>query len=148
MITVFSQQDPRWASYKYTNGYTIGRWGCLVTVLSMARNWFYNKQDNPVWTASHLKYTAEGYLLWGSLPDAGLKLIWRYYTRNEQAINEALAAPDKCVALQVNSNHWVWAIGRKLPLLGYKIVDPWDGRIKYTNFYRDNITGSATFSKS
>jgi len=147
MITTYSQQNSQWVNEKLINGYTVGRWGCLAVSLANARNWFYNKNDNPMWTVPKLNYTSDGRILWNSLKNVGLKLVERVYGRNEAKINEALAHPNKCVILQVNNNHWVWAIGRKLPILGYRIADPWDGRIKYINFYRDNITGCAVISR-
>jgi hypothetical protein len=50
------------------------------------------------------------------------------------------------VALQVNNNHWVWLIGRYIPLLGYRIADPMTGGKAYSSRYK-TITGHAVIAK-
>lgn len=147
MLT-FSQQDPRWAKQKLgKSNCTIGRYGCTTTDICMGYDWFYNSRMTPNQCAEKLNYTKDGLILWESLKNIKLKLISRLRYRNDKAIQDALKNPDLISILEVNSNHWLFLIGRKLPILGYKVVDPWDGKIKYTNAYRNNITGCAIISK-
>lgn len=146
MVT-YSQQDPRWAQTKYSNGYTIGRYGCTLTDLTMIRDWFLHDDMVPPVVASKLQY-ASGLIIWASLKNIGLSLVERVRVRNDAKIQQALASSDHCVIVEVNHNHWLWVIGRQLPVLGYRVVDPWDGRIKYTNAYRNNITGCAVIGRS
>jgi len=145
-MLIFSQQDGRWASAIYNGHYSIGRYGCLITCVTMVDDWLFSANRDPLWVASMLAYS-NGLLIWGSLAKIQMKLVQRVYVRNDAIISNALADPSTCVVLQVNSNHWVFAIGRKIPVLGYRIADPWDGRIKYTNAYRNNITGCAVLAK-
>lgn len=145
MIT-FSQQDSRWSNLKFGGGYSIGRYGCVITDLAMIRDWFYNFDSNPIWVSQQLSYS-NGLVIWSSLPKVGLSLVRRVYGRNDTIIKSALAAPDQCCILQVNNNHWLFLIGRQLPVLGYRVVDPWTGQICYTNKYGNNITGCAVIGK-
>lgn len=143
----YSQQDSRWRSVIFGGHYTIGRYGCTITDLTMIHDWFYNEGWSPSNVASKLKYT-NGLIIWKSLENIGLRLINRIRVRNDAAIRGALAANDQCVIVEVNHNHWLWVIGRQLPGLGYRVVDPWDGRTKYTNAYGNNITGCAIIGKN
>ena len=146
-MTTFSQQDRRWVGTKYSNGYTIGRYGCTLTDLTMIHDWFTGEQMTPDQVAAKLKYTS-GLIIWDSLKNVGLKLVQRIRVRDDNAIRAGLAANDQCVIVEVNHNHWLWVIGRSLPGLGYKVVDPWDGRTKYTNSYSNNITGLAIIGRN
>ena len=148
MITI-SQQDSRWAKETLGNTpYTIGRWGCLMTVLTMIRNEIFKSVMTPTQAAKKLQFTPGGLVIWSSLKDINLKLVNRMGFRHDVIIQAAYRSKDQYVALQVNNNHWVWLIGRRLPFLGYRIVDPWTGSICYTNRYHDNITGFAVVSNN
>lgn len=148
MFTNYSQQDPRWASLKLGKSpYTVGRYGCTSVCVTDVMNWLLNKSIPPSETVPKLAYTSEGLILWDSLKNLGLSLVGRFYGRQYEVIDKALADPGLCAIAQVNGNHWVWVIGRRLPILGYRIADPWTGTKAYTNRYKNNITGCAIISK-
>lgn len=146
-MTNLSQQDSRWVGYKYSNGYTLGKSGCLITDITMFYNWAFNRNERPDVLSKKLGFTPDGLLLWNSISNIGLKFLYRYYSRNDAVISEAISNPNKGCLLQVNSNHWLLATGRKLPILGYKVADPWSGTSCYTNKYGNNITGFATITR-
>jgi hypothetical protein len=146
-MVIFNQQDSRWAKETLGNTvYTIGRWGCLNTVLTMVYNQIFNSRMTPLQCAKKLQFTPDGMLKWESLKEINLKLVSRIRVRNDVMIKNALNSPKDYVALQVNNNHWVWLIGRYIPILGYRIADPWTGTACYTNRYKNNITGFALIS--
>jgi hypothetical protein len=146
-MTIFNQQDARWAKEILGNTpYTIGRWGCLTTVLTMIHNEIKGSVMTPLQCAKLLKFTPDGLVIWSSLKEIDLKLVNRMKFRHDVIIQSALNSKDDYVALQVNNNHWVWLIGRYIPILGYRIVDPWTGTKCYTNRYKNNITGCAIIS--
>ena len=154
MLTALSQQDPRWSGKMMGNsGVSIGKAGCLLTDLTMMYDWFFNKTATPDWVASHIQFTDHNYsggaglVIWASITNVGLHCVTRTQGRNDSVIQEGLANPNECVMLQVNNSHWLFLIGRWIPLLGYKVIDPWDGRTKYTNAYGNNITGSVVIGK-
>lgn len=145
-MIAFSQQDPRWAQKKYNNGYTYGRYGCTITCLAMVRNWFYGVVVFPDWVGPKLTYTS-GMIIWSSLANIGLRLVERVRVRNDVKIRAALASPSQCCIVEVNHNHWLFVVGRYIPVLGYRVIDPWRGDYCYTNRYGNNITGCAIISK-
>lgn len=145
-MIMFSQQDPRWANLQFGGGYTIGRYGCVISCLTMARNWFFNDNKTPDWAARLLLFSS-GAVIWSSISNIGLRFVQRVFGRNDAVINEALINPNKCCLIQVNNNHWLWLIGRLVPGRGWKVVDPWHGDICYTDRYGNNITGCAVISK-
>lgn len=148
-LILFSQQDPRWAKETLGNTpYTIGRWGCLMTCATMARDYIFGSGMTPSQVNKKLKYTSGGLLIWSSLPNIGMKLVQRVYRNDYNKLKSVYYSSDKYAILQVNSNHWVWVIGRYIPYLGWKIADPWTGTKTYTNRYGNKITGFAVVSKS
>lgn len=147
-MTIFSQQDSRWANVKMGgSNYTIGRWGCLLTDLTNLRNFIFGSAMRPDQADDKLSFTKDGLLIWGSLSGIGLKLVERVYKNDYNKILSVYKSSDKYAILQVNNNHWVWVIGRYIPYFGWKIGDPWTGTSCYTNKYRNNITGFAVISK-
>ena len=60
-------------------------------------------------------------------------------------ILDGLKDPHKTCILQVNKNHFVLALGKNLTG-GYKIADPWTGKISTTKVYNNNITGCRIIS--
>lgn len=146
-ITPLSQQDSRWGNkYLGKTKYTIARYGCVTVDLTMIYNYIFGRQKTPDNVAQILEYTSGGLLIWKSLQKLNLSLKERFYGKQSDTINAGLKNPKTFVILQVNSNHWVWLIGRYIPYFGYKIIDPWDGRTKHTNAYRNNITGGAVIT--
>ena len=140
-MKIFCQQD-----YKTMLGntrYSVARYGCLTADIAMIYDYIHKLNVNPAEMAKKLEYNSDGLLLWPSLSKIGMKLVSRQYTFNKKVIDSELASPNRYVVLQVNNNHWVWPIGRWIPILGYKIVDPFRGDKCYTNRYKNNITGLA-----
>ena len=141
-----SQRDEKWASEKLGKSYvTVGRYGCLVTSLSMLSS-YYGGYKSPKALAKGLSYTKDGLVIWSSLPKMlPFELDRRLYRRDDKAIKASLKDPDTAVILEVDNYHWVVAIGfYKFAPWVYRIVDPWTGRV--TNMaigpYK-RITGSA-----
>ena len=124
---------------------TVGRYGCLITGISMFLDYFGRYKD-PGLLASILEFTKDGLILWGSLHRVGLKLDKRGYGRNDSDIQAALKNPATVCILQVQGNHWVLATGKRL-LGGYNIADPWFGDRSTTGRYGNSITGYAIISK-
>ena len=107
-----SQRDPRWSNVTlgHTN-YSIGRWGCLVTSLSM---WSGIMPDV---LAKEYSFTDEGYLLWQSIT-APLTFLHRQY--NSDGLEEAFD-DGKAVVVEVEGRHWVAYLGDG------RCNDPWLG---------------------
>lgn len=145
MFQLFSQQDPRWSKdFLGDTNYTCGRWGCLSVVLTMQRNYLINSVMSPKQSIKKLRYRSSGDLEWSSLPAINLILVTRVRTRDDVLMKKYFESPIYEIAIQVNNNHWVWMLSKNyLPILGYKIADPWTGTIAYTNRYKNNITGFA-----
>lgn len=145
MLTIIGQRDPKWAAFKLGNSpCTIGRYGCTTCCLSMVLSWF-NKYKTPSELAVLLDYTNEGYLIWGSLKQkTSIHLENRFVGQRDDLIKEALTNDKKCVILQVDNYHWVWALGKSW-LGGYRIADPWFGDIASTRRYK-KITGGAVLT--
>jgi hypothetical protein len=147
-MTIFKQGDPRWGSVTMgKSGVTLARAGCTTTDIAMAYNWFYGSSMTPGQCAGKLNYNNAGEIIWNSLVNIKMKLVSRIYGKNEIEINKALANPNEVCILQVNGNHWLFLIGRKIPLLGYKVSDPLYGDACYTSRYKSNITGCAILAK-
>ena len=144
-MKIFNQQDyPN--DYLGDTKYSIARWGCLDTVITMIYDYLFSRQLNPVEISKLLSFNSDGELEWWSLKNIGLKLDERVRFYSKEKIDDAYASDDKFIALQVNNSHWVWVIGRYYPYFGYKIVDPLHGDKARSTRYA-NITGHAIISK-
>ena len=143
-MKLYSQRDRRWAAKTLgKTKQTIGRYGCTITAISMAQTSF-NITSDPAMVALRLSFTPEGFLLWDSLKNVGLKLEQRFQGNNAGLIQGALAHPKKFALIQVDSSHWVLATGNYSVGI-YKIADPWDGLRATTKRY-GKITGGAVIS--
>lgn len=120
-ITPLSQRDPRWAAMTLgTTTYTVARYGCTVTCLSMASEFFSQiavtppqnsvKYQLPDKVSQTLEFTPDGLLLWGSLSKLGMKLVERVKVRDDAKIQAVLANPKQACLLQVEGWHWVLAL--------------------------------------
>lgn len=120
-ITPLSQRDPRWAAMTLgTTPYTIARYGCTLTCLSMASEFFSQiavtppqtpvKYQLPDKVSQTLEFTPDGLLLWGSLAKLGMKLVERVKVRDDVKIQAALANAKQVCLLQVEGWHWVLAL--------------------------------------
>lgn len=154
MITPLTQQDKRWNTTKLGNTeFTIGRYGCLTTCVSMATQ-YYNTTVEPKVTyslppklAKSLTFTPQGLLVWSSLSSIGLSRRERFYGQQDDKIRDAIKNPMTVCVLNVNhGNHWVLAYSRNW-LGGYNVIDPWDGKRKGTSGFSD-ITGGAVLTIS
>lgn len=156
MITPLSQRAPICAELCLgQSDSTIGRYGCTITCLSMASEYFHSVNPSiayrlPQELAKTLKFTSEGLLIWESLSSIGMKKENRFYGANYQLINEALAHPKKVCLIQVkmmNGFHWVLALS-KVPGTNdtYNVADPWYGDRSTTRRYKNQISGGAVIS--
>ena len=132
--------------YMGSSGVSIAKSGCLTCSITVGYDALTNKTLNPPMIASKLSYNQQGMLLWGSLGNWGLKLELKSEVPNDTAVNEALVNPDKFAVLEINHGaHFVLVIGKKLPLLGYRIYDPFYGDKAYR--YNSLVTGCRIISK-
>jgi ABC-type bacteriocin/lantibiotic exporter with double-glycine peptidase domain len=140
------QGDPKWGAVTIGDTrYTMSRWGCTITTLSMLSSYF-NRYKTPGQLAKEFKFTKDAEIYWQSIKEdiVGYKFTWRFYGAHYSSIDKALLeSKDTAVILEVDHSHWVLAIG-KVSHGVYKIVDPIDGRVKTTRSY-GSITGGATF---
>ncbi len=145
-MQIFNQQDyPK--DYLGKTKYTIAKWGCLTVTLNMIYNYINGKNIEPPKVAQMFKYLNTGDLIWSSIDILGLKMIERVRTYRKDLIDKAYAIDGEYVALQVNSSHWVWVIGRYIPLLGYRVADPLHGDRCYVLSRYKKITGHAVIIK-
>jgi hypothetical protein len=126
---------------------TLGGYGCTTCCVSMVSAWYGEYVSPDKLAKSKALYTTAGLIIWQALGFLKFKFSERFYSFRKDKIDEALASSSKTVILQVNNDHWVWAIGKWLPVLGYRIIDPWTGSVCYSNRYRNNITGGAIFDR-
>lgn len=124
-------------------GITCGRYGCLITSISMMTNEF-GKYRSPGELCRDLQFTSEGLLLWQSLGLIGLKLEKRFYKYDLNTIKAALLSKDQAVTLQVDGYHWVWLTSKVPGLELFNTVDPWPGKWKV--YGPGRITGGAIIS--
>lgn len=143
------QRDKLWGSEKLGNtNYTVARYGCTITCISMATDYFSKFKGewrSPAWLARKLTFTNGGLIVWGSMkPLLNCRLSLRSNVFSKSIVNEALKNPHKAVLLQVDNYHWVIAVSNGL--LGLYAVDPWTGeKIKVLKRY-NKITGIAVLS--
>lgn len=145
-----SQRDIRWAGERMGNSnVTVGRYGCLITSLSMLSDYF-KPFHAPNYMAHNLGFTKDGLLIWGSMSkELSFKLYQRfngYGWLAESMCKQALKDKDQAVVLQVQGYHWVVAIRKNL-FKGYTIADPWTGKVTTTKDYQHKITGGAILQK-
>lgn len=140
-----SQRDPRWIAVKIGKSpYTIGQYGCTLTCVSMASD-YYNEYKNPEWMAKNLSYTLDGRILWQSIAKkTGFKFLWRFYTFDKSTIAEAIKNPKKVCLLNVDRGyHWVLAI-KAIPLTNsYIVANPWTGKSEIYS----GVVGGAILTK-
>jgi hypothetical protein len=146
MFTPFNQLNyPN--TYLGNTKYTVSRWGCLSLVINMGYNFLFGKNVQPPEMVKILTYSADGNLQWGSLSKIGLKLVKRISQTLPpyDAIKSGYENPNQFVALELhNGSHFVWVIGRRIPLLGYRILNPFGGKKEYC---KNNITGCRIVEK-
>ena len=144
-MIIFCQQN--YPQKMGNSNFTIARYGCLLTDITVGYDWFFKQTLTPPEIDSKLQFDTNGCLVWGSLSNIGLKLTNRVQGRNDTVIIEAIKNPNEICCIQVNSSHWVLALGKSL-LGGYNIFDPWFGDYSTTRRYSNNITGCAVITKA
>lgn len=143
-MKILSQRDRQWSTKKIGDTkLSIGRWGCLITSISMLSSYF-KPYNSPEWFAENCKFTKDGLLYWSSCKFANFRFVNRVYHRSDRFIKQSLKHPNTAVVLELDYSHWVVAIGRSW-LGGYRIADPFYGNKSTTRRY-GRITGSAHFT--
>jgi len=128
------------------SGKSVAKAGCLTCALTVGKNSISETAYTPAQVVNIIQYNSVGEVLWNSLANLGLKLKYKSTTRNDLAVNEALANPDEFAVLEINHGaHFVLVIGRKLPVLGYRVYDPFYGDRAYR--YNSVITGCRIVAK-
>jgi len=142
-ILPLSQRDPRWANDKMGNSScTVGRFGCLITSITMALRWFGKDVDVKElnqWLSANGGYVnGTGNLYWGAIPDL-YPDIYMHTSINCVSVPapldkiDALLAQNIPVIVEVDFNpattpidqHWVLLIGKQGD--DYIVNDPWYG---------------------
>lgn len=134
-MLILSQLDKRWASTKLgASTSTVGRYGCVVTSISMALSWA-NAWFSPDWLARHLTFTNGGLVIWSSIGQkTALEFVWRAYPANfkQAQVDEALKSKEKVCLLNVDrGSHWVLGIYRVPFTTKYWVADPLTGSRKF-----------------
>jgi hypothetical protein len=142
------QRDPRWSQKRLGSSFlTIGRYGCTTTAISMLTDYFHCFLSPDQIAAQVSWYTPQGLILWQNMKFAKMKFDRRIYGRNDAAIRDSIAGPNKAVLLQVdNGSHWVVAVSKTLFGNDYVCIDPWTGTKCNVIAKYGNITGSAHFT--
>lgn len=128
------------------SGYSLARYGCTTTDITMFYNWIFGKNVTPAWMSTQIEYNSQGMILWTSLSRVGLKLVSRVQGRNDAIMSQALKNPIQGCLIQVDGDHWVFGLSKAF-LGGYNIADPWFCDKSTTARYKQNITGCAIISK-
>ncbi len=142
-----SQADPRWASVTLgTSRFTIGRYGCTTTSISMLSDYFKCFQNPADISKNFCKYDMDGRILWNTLSLAHMAFETRGYGRNDDFIKAALKDPNRAIILNVNGGaHWVVALRRTLFGNDFVCADPWTGKTCTAVGTYKNIVGYASF---
>lgn len=151
----FSQNDPKWSNVKIGKSkYTLGQKGCTLNCISSASSWF-DEETTPDVLAKNLSFTPDGRVEWFSIGKffknfefewRGYTFDWRSYSLDRQRIDKALKDQNKVVLLNVaNGSHWVFLAGRYIPIVGYRVSDPYFYPAKMK--YRKDIVGFCILKK-
>jgi len=145
----FSQRDPRWSYLKLGKSpCTVYQYGCTTSCIADGGT-YYGEEIDPGQLSKRLEYTSTGLLLWQSIGKVfkRMQFFWRFYTHDEKLISEALKHPNKVVLLNVDrGKHWVFLLG-KVPLLGYRCMDPWAFPTKVRYYKGTEVSGGAVLIK-
>ncbi len=123
------QDDSKWDKVTIGNTpYTVGRWGCLITSLSMLTFW-YGKYINPGELAKKLEFNSNGEILWRSINEAcPFDFVYRYYNRDIDKIKNIIYSADNSCVIRVPYGkyyHWLTAVSSDEA--GVVAADPIDG---------------------
>lgn len=139
-----SQLDKRWCWKPIGNSKsTIGRYGCTITAISMASD-YYKCFKDPAWMAKNLKFLVDK-VIWSSIGNVCcFKFKWRYYKHEQKIFTDAIKDPATVLLLNVNGGaHWVIAT-KKVPF-GYWVTDPLGGKASY--YSHGAVVGGAVLTR-
>jgi len=114
----------------------------------MGGSWFKEEKD-PGFLAQNLTYTLDGKIIWQSIEKVykNMKFLWRFYKLNTALVDEALKNPNKVVLLNVDKGyHWVFLLN-KVPLLGYRCVDPYQFPAKVRYYKLSEVVGGTILNR-
>lgn len=148
-MVYFSQNDPRWRNVRIgQSNVTLGTHGCTIDCIADASSWFC-EEKRPDALAQKLLFTKDGRIIWSSIGGffRTFTFEWRFYKYEEARILEALKNPNKVVLLNISGGaHWVFGIS-KVPLLGYRVSDPFPYPAKKRFVSSRDIVGGAVLVK-
>ncbi|MEI6529689.1 MAG: hypothetical protein WCN88_04855 [Candidatus Falkowbacteria bacterium] len=157
-IKYLSQRDEKWSTDKMGNSnITIGRYGCLLTCISMMSDYFgCYKSPKELATNPH-NFDDAGGLQWINLSFPNFGFRWREGSQinvpNEvidmkmidSYLTEGKNHSDRAVVLNVaNKSHWVLALW-KTQDGDYLAIDPWTGKTCSVLETYGNINGASLF---
>lgn len=149
-MIILSQRDPRWGALMLgKTSFTIQRWGCLLTCISMLSDYYQSigkgQFKSPKDLSQEIQFTQGGLLIWESLPKVlPFRLKRRINWKDDISFITAIKDKRTAVVLQVNGDHWVIALTKIGNI--YRVADPWFGDKCYvgTSLTRyKTITGAA-----
>lgn len=142
MLTLISQNDPRWKFLKLPPCQrNMAQIGCTSACLLMVDAWYGGKMTVQEFLAK-TRRLADGRILWNSVNFPTWKFAWRGYRDDRDKILKALkGSPKTTVILEVDHSHWLFVIGSVGKSL--KVVDPYPYPAKKKWNWR-NVTGYAT----
>jgi hypothetical protein len=152
-IQVLNQWDKAWADVKIgSTNLPLKRWGCTITSLSMASQW-YNEYTTPPEIAGHKDWftykvpnVEDGQIIWSKLRFKNFRFLKRFYKFDPADLDAALKNPRDTVLIEIN-NHSHWVLGlRKLGFGLYLIADPNGGKKRIIK--SSQINGLAIFTRS
>ena len=118
----FYQTDSRWNGYQYDSGCndcTIGKYGCLITSLTMVAKFYGNSTINPIVMASGLSFS-NGYLLWWPII-AGRGRQSTGWSGADLALSQGRIVVAHVTALS-HAGHWIVISGKSGD--NYIVQDP------------------------
>lgn len=145
----FSQNDPLWKRELLgPSKCTCGQFGCTTCCIAMGGSYF-GEDILPFYLCHRLTYTKDGLIIWQSIAKVfkRMQFRWRFYKFDEALITEGLKNPNKVVLLNVDRGyHWVFLLN-KIPLLGYRCVDPYPFPHRVRYYSAKDIVGGAILER-
>lgn len=161
MLTVLSQNDPRWAGIKIgASNLTIGRWGCAYTSLvniwmaltgkTISPKQFIAIAKNPKNFTDKYHKGGAGLILWDKVCAALGGIAFKGAgSANLSQIYAAIKTPARAVIVQVNKGAHFTA-GWRVPKDGKKdviVADPWNGKVVSAVGVYHSITSTRYFER-
>lgn len=143
-LTPYSQRDPRWRDCEYAPGYTLGRYGCYITCVTMLAS-LAGYTDTPpqaaanlkhakAITGSYLKYPERIPTVYPNLKWSG-SLDWRDKPADLPRLKQELESGPVIIEVEFRpggtappiDQHFVLAKSFTADEHDLLIIDPWDG---------------------